>query len=97
MADVFMRAAWRNLLMVNYAIDPAVLRSFVPAGTELESWNGITLVSVVGFQFLNTRVKGIPLLFHGNFPEVNLRFYVRRKSGDQWRSGVVFVKEIVPR
>jgi hypothetical protein len=28
---------------------------------------------------------------------VNLRFYVRRKSADTWRRGVVFVRELVPR
>ncbi|HKB02977.1 MAG TPA: DUF2071 domain-containing protein, partial [Gemmataceae bacterium] len=31
------------------------------------------------------------------FEEVNLRFYVRRRSGGEWRKGVAFVKEIVPR
>ena len=97
MPRVFMRSAWRNLLMVNYAIDPAALGPLVPKGTELETWDGVTLASVVGFQFLNTRVFGIPLLFHGNFPEVNLRFYVRRKVDGSWRGGVVFVREIVPR
>jgi len=28
---------------------------------------------------------------------VNLRFYVRRKSEDTWRRGVVFIRELVPR
>ena len=32
-----------------------------------------------------------------NFEEVNLRFYVRHKTNDAWRRGVVFVKELVPR
>jgi hypothetical protein len=54
-------------------------------------------VSVVGFQFLNTRVLGIPIPFHRNFEEVNLRFYVRRKTTEGWRRAVVFVKELVPR
>lgn len=83
--------------MLNYEIEPAVLRSFIPAGTELDSWQGRTYISVVGFQFLQTRVWGLPLPFHRNFEEVNLRFYVRRKAADGWRRGVVFVKELVPR
>src|SRR6185369_1491690 len=70
---------------------------YVPARTELDVWNGRHLVSVVGFQFLRTRVLGIPIPFHRNFEEVNLRFYVRRKVDDGWRRGVVFIKEIVPR
>ena len=28
---------------------------------------------------------------------MNLRFYVRRKSADMWRRGVVFVRELVPK
>jgi len=94
---VFLTAEWRNLLMVNFAVDRSVLEPLVPAGTELDLWQGRTYVSVVGFRFLNTRVRGIPVPFHRNFDEVNLRFYVRRRIGDEWRKGVAFVKEIVPR
>ncbi len=83
--------------MLNYAIDPAVLTPLIPSGTELDSWNGTAFVSVVGFHFENTRVFGVPIPLHRNFEEVNLRFYVRRKSEDVWRRGVVFIKEIVPR
>ena len=83
--------------MLNYAIDPAALTPLVPRGTELDAWQGTCYVSMVGFLFLNTRVLGIPIPFHRNFEEVNLRFYVRRKFEDGWRRGVVFVKEIVPR
>lgn len=83
--------------MLNYEIAPAVLTPYVPAGTELDVWNGRHLVSVVGFRFLRTRVLGIPIPFHRNFEEANLRFYVRRKADDGWRRGVVFIKEIVPR
>lgn len=47
--------------------------------------------------FLDTRVLGVPVPFHRDFEEVNLRFYVRRRGREGWRRGVVFVKEIVPR
>lgn len=83
--------------MANYAVDQALLAPFLPAGTELDSWQGTCYVSLVGFMFLNTRIKGIPVPFHTNFEEINLRFYVRRKEGQEWRRGVVFIKEIVPR
>ena len=94
---IFLTAEWRCLAMLNYEIEPAVLAPFVPRGTELDFWNGKTFVSIVGFLFQNTRVCGIPIPFHRNFEEVNLRFYVRRKADDGWRRGVVFVKELVPR
>ncbi len=95
--EIFLTAEWRHLAMLNYEIDPRILSSLVPAGTELDSWNGRTLVSVVGFMFLNTRVLGMTIPFHQHFEEVNLRFYVRRRSAEGWRRGVVFIKEIVPK
>lgn len=96
-ANKFLTAEWRHLAMLNYEIEPVALAPFVPAGTELDSWQGRTFVSMVGFLFLRTRVFGVPIPFHQDFEEVNLRFYVRRKAREGWRRGVVFVKEIVPR
>jgi len=90
-------AEWRHLAMLNYEVGRASLTGLVPRGTELDEWQGRTYLSMVGFLFLDTRVLGVPIPFHRNFEEVNLRFYVRRKTADGWRRGVVFVKEIVPR
>ena len=96
MPSPFLTAEWRSLAMLNYEIDPAVLLPFVPAGTELDQWQGKTYVSVVGFMFMHTRVLGFAIPFHNDFEEVNLRFYVRRLGPDGWRRGVVFIKELVP-
>ena len=93
----FLTAGWYNLVMVNYEVAPDVLRPWVPAGVELDTWEGKTLASIVAFEFLDTRVLGVGIPGHRNFHEVNLRFYVRRQVNDQWRRGVVFVKELVPR
>ncbi|MBM4067324.1 MAG: DUF2071 domain-containing protein [Planctomycetes bacterium] len=93
----FLTAEWRNLVMLNYEIDAARLLPFLPGGVEVDAWNGQYFISVVGFQFLRTRVLGVPVPFHCNFVEVNLRFYVRRRAHDGWRRGVVFVRELVPR
>ncbi len=93
----FLTARWRYLAMLNYEVPPEILAPYVPRGTELDSWQGKTFVSMVGFLFLDTRVRGIAVPGHRDFEEVNLRFYVRRKAEDGWRRGVVFVKEIVPR
>lgn len=83
--------------MANYEIDPALLADSLPNGTELDFHEGRCFVSLVGFMFLDTRVLGTPVPFHINFEEVNLRFYVTRKTETEIRRGVVFVKEIVPR
>lgn len=83
--------------MVNYEVDPDLLASRLPIGTELDLFDGKCFVSLVGFMFLDTRVSGFLIPFHVNFEEVNLRFYVRRETELETRRGVVFVKEIVPR
>jgi uncharacterized protein YqjF (DUF2071 family) len=93
----FLAAEWRHLTMLNYEIDPAVLHSRVPRGTELDRREGKTYVSVVGFMFLRAKVLGVPVPFHRNFEEVNLRFYVRREVNGEVRRGVAFIKELVPR
>ena len=88
-----MTAEWNNLLMLNYSVDPSLLEPFVPAGTELDAFEGKTYLSLVGFEFNRTRVLGFAVPFHQNFEEVNLRFYVRRSS----KRGVVFIRELVPK
>jgi uncharacterized protein len=93
----FLTAQWRSLAMLNYRVDPALLRPLVPRGTELDQWQERTYVSLVGFEFLDTRVLGLPIPFHRNFPEINLRFYVRRVVAGETRRGVVFIGELVPR
>jgi uncharacterized protein len=93
----FLTAEWRFLLMLNYEVPAAVLQPFVPAGTELDLWDGKALVSVVGFLFQHARVLGAAVPFHSDFEEINLRFYVRRLHGEDLRRGVCFIKEIVPK
>ena len=89
----FLTAEWKNLLMLNYAVDPDLLRAFVPAGTELDEFDGRTYVSLIGFEFNQTRMLGCAVPFHQAFEEVNLRFYVRRNE----KRGVVFIRELVPK
>lgn len=83
--------------MLNYVVDPRLIEPLLPPGTEIDYENGQTYVSIVGFLFLDTRLLGLPIPLHRNFEEVNLRFYVRKKSADTWRRGVVFIRELVPR
>jgi len=93
----FLKAEWRRLALVNYEVDPQVLKPFLPYKTELDDWNGIHYVSLVGFMFKDTKVLGVKIPFHIDFEEVNLRFYVKHKDGKEWKKGVVFIKEIVPK
>ncbi|RQO32193.1 hypothetical protein DBR32_00840 [Taibaiella sp. KBW10] len=93
----FLTAEWRKLILINYTVDPEILLPYLPAGTVLDLWQGQCYLSVVGFMFLNTRLCSIPIPFHCNFEEVNLRFYVKRWEENKWKRGVVFLKEMVPK
>ena len=85
-------------MLLNYSAPRDLLEPLVPAGTELDAWNGEVVISLVGFMFRETRVLGLPIPFHVNFEEVNLRFYVRRVTASgELRRAVVFVRELVPR
>ncbi len=93
----FLEAEWRNLVMLNYEVDPEILKPYLPAATELDLWQGKALVSMVGFMFLDTKVLGVKWPWHVNFEEVNLRFYVRHFDGKVRKRGAVFISEIVPK
>ncbi len=97
MKRIFLSAEWRKLIMANYIVPPAILEPYLPYGTEIDLWNGNCYASMVGFMFLKTRVLGIPIAWHQDFEEVNLRFYVRRFDAGVWKRGVVFISEIVPK
>jgi len=95
--SVFLSAGWHDLLFANYIVSPDVLLPLVPEGTDLDLYNGDCYVSLVAFQFLNTKVFGVPAFSRRNFDEINLRFYVKRPLPDGTeRNGVVFIQEIVP-
>ena len=92
MARAFLTASWRNLILANYAVPEGLLTPLLPPGVELDRRDGQCWASLVGFQFLDTRVLGVAWPGFRNFPEWNLRFYVRH----QGRRGVVFAREFVP-
>jgi hypothetical protein len=94
---IFLTAEWRKLLIVNYHIDRSLLVPYLPYKTELDLFKGKCYVSLVGFRFINTKLKGISVPFHRDFEEINLRFYVRYFDSITWKRGVVFLKEIVPK
>jgi uncharacterized protein YqjF (DUF2071 family) len=93
MPRAFLTAQWRNLFLATYSVPPAVLEPRLPPELQLDLREGQAFVSLVAFEFLDTRVLGIPWPGYRDFPELNLRFYVRH--GEQ--RGVVFIREFVPK
>lgn len=93
MAKSFLTARWHDLALITYALDPAILAPYLPAGCEADVVDGMARCSLVAFDFVQVRVRGIAWPFHTAFPEINLRFYVKRDG----RRGVTFLREFVPR
>jgi uncharacterized protein YqjF (DUF2071 family) len=89
----FLTAKWQQLILVNYKVNPDILKPYIPKGTVLDLYNNACYISLVGFLFKDTRTLGFKLPNHINFEEVNLRFYVTHNN----KRGVVFIKEIVPK
>jgi uncharacterized protein YqjF (DUF2071 family) len=92
MARPFLTATWSNLFLATYPVPPDLLRPRLPPGLDLDTRRGQAFVSLVAFQFIDTRVLGVSLPGWRRFPELNLRYYVRH--GDD--RGVVFIREFVP-
>jgi len=92
MSRPFLTAKWSNLCIITYAVQPELIRLKIPAWLEPDTRNGKAFVSLVAFEFLQTRVWGVNWPGFRDFPELNLRIYV--KNGD--KRGVYFVREFVP-
>ncbi len=90
---IFLSAKWENLALITYGIPPEILLQYMPKGLEPDTISGKAFISLVAFDFFETKVKSVKIPFHVNFPEINLRFYVRHKE----KRGVVFIRELVPK
>jgi uncharacterized protein YqjF (DUF2071 family) len=89
----FLTAQWRDVAGITFACDDARLAPLVPQGATIDHLDGAARVSLVAFEFRDTRVLGLPIPGCVRFPEINLRFYVRH-GGER---AVVFIRELVPR
>lgn len=91
MSRPFLTARWCDLILANYPIEEDFLVARLPKGLEPDRFEGRCWVSLVGFRFEKTRVFGIGWPGFRQFPEWNLRAYVRCGSD----RGVIFVREYV--
>jgi len=91
-ADAFARAImvqhWTDIVFCHWRYDPADVQALLPAGIEVDTFDGSAWVGLIPFHMDGLGVPGMaPLPYVGSFPEVNVRTYVR--AGD--RRGVWFM------
>jgi uncharacterized protein len=71
-----MRQTWRRLTFLHWPYQPAAVRPLLPAGLDLDTFDGMAYVGLIPFEIHNLR--GIP-----HFPETNVRTYVVGPDGSR--------------
>ncbi len=74
-----MAQQWRDLLFAHWPVSQAILRPHIPAGLEIDTFNGQAWLAVVPFLMRGVRLRYAPAVpGTSEFPELNLRTYVKR-------------------
>ena len=73
----YMTMDWLELSFLHWSLDPELLRKHLPAGLELDTWEGRAWLGVVPFRMENVNPTHyrLPRMMSA-FPELNLRTYV---------------------
>jgi uncharacterized protein len=78
--------SWRDLFFFHWAFDPDEVRRVLPAGLELDLWEGQAYVGLVPFRMERVRPALLPRVMALDFLETNVRTYVHRNG----EPGVLF-------
>ncbi|WP_147803243.1 YqjF family protein [Alkalicoccus halolimnae] len=82
------RQTWEDLLFLHWTVDPEILKPFIPAPLELDTFDGKAWVGVVSYSATHNEARKMRSIFSMKpFLELNVRTYVTYK-GD---SGVFFI------
>ena len=72
-----MTQTWHDLAFLHWPVDQTALRNALPAGIELDIFEGQAWIAVVPFHMTNVAPRGVPALpFVSAFAELNVRTYV---------------------
>ena len=79
---------WRFLTFMHWEVSSVNIAPYLPEGLELDLFDGKAYVSVIPFMMKNVRPRlGLPLPGISNFPEFNIRTYVKKNN----KPGVLFL------
>src|SRR5436190_4592983 len=80
---VVMHQNWHHLLFLHWEIPPEKLQALVPAGLEIDTFEGKAYVGLIPFTITGVRAILAPALpWISSFHEVNVRTYVHRNGRD---------------
>lgn len=82
---VVMRPKWLHLLFLHWAYDAEAVQKLLPAGLEVDTFDGHAYVGLVPFVMEQVRPVFVPNLgkwgdSYENFAELNVRTYVKRNG-----------------
>jgi uncharacterized protein YqjF (DUF2071 family) len=82
-AQVVIRQDWHHLLFLHWEVPAAELQALLPAGLDLDTFEGKAYVGLVPFTLTGVRpILTPPLPWISSFHEVNVRTYVHRNGRD---------------
>lgn len=76
-----MTQKWDHLLFIHWPIPQEVMEAQIPAGLELDTFDGEAWLTIIPFKISDMRLRKMPPFpFLRSFLEVNVRTYVRRNG-----------------
>ncbi len=83
-----MTQTWEHLLFAHWPVPVESLRRLVPAGLEVDTFEGQAWIGVIPFWISAVQLRFLPVMRHAfRFPEVNVRTYVTENK----KPGVFFL------
>jgi len=72
---------WQDLAYIHWRYPIEEIQALLPAGVEVDSFDGSAWVGLIPFSMRNIGLPRMPAVpYFGSFPEVNVRTYVRRNG-----------------
>lgn len=76
-----MRQQWLDLAYVHWRYEPSVVQALLPPELEVDTFDGAAWVGLIPFSMRRIGLpRGPAVPYLGNFSEVNVRTYVRRRG-----------------
>ncbi|MFT4597563.1 MAG: hypothetical protein ACI9TF_001812 [Paracrocinitomix sp.] len=76
-----MHMRWLNLTFLHWQFDPEQVQAILPDNLTVDTFDGVAWVGLVPFEMEVQLPGGVPIPREGQFPETNVRTYVRGPDG----------------